>query len=125
MARSSRIGIKIRSVWKSVFQWTNGIRSSPRVMAGLVPAIHIFVSTGKVVGARATPGHDTEKSRQAPKDTVMSRHALILMPMRSSRAMTGGSNQDGVSSSQGASYALPRDLRPGVVQIPVLVRTAL
>jgi hypothetical protein len=30
---------------------------------GLVPAIHVFVSTGKVVGARAKPGHDTERSQ--------------------------------------------------------------
>jgi hypothetical protein len=32
-------------------------------MAGLVPATYVFVSTGKVVDARAKPGHDTEGSQ--------------------------------------------------------------
>jgi hypothetical protein len=63
----------------------------PRVKAGPVTATQVFVSTAKVVGARAKPGHDTERAQPRLKQhysIVGSRQARILIPMRLDRAMT-------------------------------------
>src|SRR6185437_14621885 len=75
----------------------------PRVMAGLVPATHVFVSTEKVVGARAKP--DTERSRRRSKQRWYVPAGLLLTPMGTSQAMTGGKRSDAICA--------PKQLCPG------------
>ena len=49
------------------------------VMAGLVPAIHVFLAAAKKdVDARDKPGHDVERAEHALGMTRIRRHFLVL-----------------------------------------------